>query len=182
MNMKTGEIILSIGYIILLCFILFCTFVVVTISDIVRHFCGGLLEYVFYSVYALCVMIPIVFRKKFRILQPLPVALIVFALFSVFLNFVIFIGVSEYISDFSIKKWQDNPPLRVHMIDSLEADYAVVGMDKTTVVEILGEPDFSDNIDDDIFEYYIGDSIIDPYTYDIEFENGVVVSTRIREH
>jgi len=47
---------------------------------------------------------------------------------------------------------------------------------------LLGEPIYISDVPNIKYEYYVGESIIDPYGYQIEIENNIAVNTTLVEH
>lgn len=67
------------------------------------------------------------------------------------------------------------------MIDDLENKLQPIGKTKKEITDFLGEP-ANISQDENRLEYFIGYGLIDPYTYDIILENGIVVKTEIMQH
>ena len=108
--------------------------------------------------------------------------MIVSAVMAVVINVVTFFGVYRYVSEYSREKWDAHPRLRICMVDDLEREHQIIGMSEEEVKVLLGEPGDIPQWGKHRFEYYAGDSGYDPYTYDVIFENGVAVETRVSEH
>ncbi len=182
MNSKAINILLSIFLFWTWCGILFVSFILLIFSDIIHYFGNGILKYIFGLIYVLALVLPIVFRKKLGRNFSLPLALIVTTIISIMINCFIYLGVNSYISDFSREKWDSNEKLRIHMISDLEREYQLIGKSENEIIDLLGDPTYIHDDGEHRYEYYIGDSIIDPYTYDVIFDAGIVKETRIIEH
>ena len=111
--------------------------------------------------------------------MPLALKIFIFSIISVMVSGCILVGAKNYISDFTREKWEDNEKLRLYMIDDLEEQYKITGKTEKQVIDLLGIPQY---IDDNMYEYYVGDSMIDPYGYQIEFENDIAINTQLVEH
>ncbi len=162
--------------------ILFVSFLIYLMSDMVRFLGNGILVYTTIFIYVLTFVLPIIFRKQISKHLSLPLSFIVFTILSVVVVGCILVGAKNYISDFSQEKWDNNERLRKYMIDDLEENYGIIGKTDKEIVDLLGEPIY---ISDDLnikYEYYVGESIIDPYGYQIEFENNIAVNTALFEH
>ena len=162
--------------------ILLATFLIFLISDMVRFLGNGILVYTTILIYALTFVLPIVFRKQISKHLSLPLSFIVFTILSVVVVGCILGGAKNYISDFSQEKWSNNKRLRKYMIDDLEGDYGIIGRTDKEIVDLLGEPIYISGDLNIKYEYYVGESIIDPYGYQIEFENNIAVNTTLFEH
>lgn len=93
-----------------------------------------------------------------------------------------YIGFNSYYSVFSSKKWLRCKDQRHLMIDSLESQYTLKGMNGDEIIELLGKPESAqagpntENIPTQyVYEYYIAEGWMDPIIYRIVFENGIVV-------
>ena len=107
---------------------------------------------------------------------------IVFSILSVVVVGCILGGAKNYISDFSQEKWNNNERLRKYMLDDLEQNHGIIGKTDKEIVDLLGEPIYISDEQNNKYEYYVGESIIDPYGYQIEFENNIAVDTTLFEH
>lgn len=65
------------------------------------------------------------------------------------------------------------------MIDDLEEGKGILGKIDKEIIDLLGEPIYISDTKKIIYEYYVGESMIDPYSYQIEFENNVAVNTAL---
>lgn len=182
MSLKVTNVLLSILLLLMWCVILSVSFILLIVSDIIHHFGNGILKYIFSLIYILAFVLPIIFRKKLRRSFSLPLVLVVTTIISVMINSFMYIGINSYISDFSREKWDRNEKLRIHMIKDLENEYHIIGRNEKEIEELLGRPTNIPDYGEYRYEYYIGDSIIDPYTYDVIFDAGIVKETRIIEH
>jgi len=162
--------------------ILLASFLIYLISDMVKFLGNGIIVYSTILIYALTFVLPIVFRKQISKHLSLPLSFIVFTILSLVVVGCILGGAKNYISDFSQEKWNNNERLRKYMIDDLEQNYGIIGKTDKEIVALLGEPiHISDDLNNK-YEYYVGESIIDPYGYQIEFENNIAVNTKLLEH
>ncbi len=163
--------------------ILFASFILHMMSDMFRLLGDGILVYITAFIYALAFALPIIFRKRISKYLPLALSFIVFTIISVVVVGFIIVGAKGYISEFGRKKWDNNERLRIYMIDDLEKTYGVEGKTDNEIIDLLGQPTYI-IIDDQNkkYEYYVGDSMIDPLGYQIEFENNVAVNTKLIEH
>ncbi len=183
MSQIVKNIVMSTILVLVWIFILFMFFILTIMNDIISYFCGGIFKYVFAAVFLSGLLVPVIFRKRIKKYCSLPLALIIFAVFSALVNCFMYLGIKGYISDFSREKWDLYEKLRIHMIGDFENENELKGKSEEEIKDLLGEPA---NIvyDKDAFryEYYIGDGLIDPYTYDIIFYGDSVSSTEINEH
>lgn len=159
---------------------LVCYAMVILLSDVIKYFGDGALLISFGVVTLLCFIIPIIFRKKLKL--RLPILLIIFSLLSAFVNATTTVGSCIYLSHYTPEKWDKHRELRYCMTDSLESQYNIVGKTEQEITELLGEPENIANQFDYRYEYFIGYGMIDPYTYDIIFEDGVAIRAEINEH
>ncbi len=83
---------------------------------------------------------------------------------------------------FSAEKWEKYPEMRINMIESLERQYEIKGKTENEITELLGEAVITLKDEYTIFQYYVGDSLSDPYTYNISFKDGICVSFGVVEH
>ena len=162
--------------------ILLASFLIYLMSDMVRFLGNGILDYTTILIYLLTFVLPIMFRKQISKYLSLPLSFIVFSLLSVVVVGCILGGASNYISDFSQEKWNNNERLRKYMIDDLEQNHGIIGKTDKEIVELLGEPIYISDELNNKYEYYVGESIIDPYGYQIEFENNIAVNTTLFKH
>ncbi len=162
--------------------ILLASFLIYLISDMVRFLGNGILVYTTILIYTLTFALPIIFRKQISKHLSLPLAFIVFTILSVVFVGCILGGAKNYISDFTQEKWNNNERLRKYMIDDLEQNHGIIGKTDKEIVELLGEPIYISDSLNMKYEYYVGESIIDPYGYQIEFENNIAVNTTLFEH
>lgn len=152
-----------------------------SVSDVFRLLGGGVLLYVFIFIYVVALALPFVFSKWLSEYFSLTAKSVVSSLLAIVITALIFVGAVSYISEFTPKKWAAYEPLRIYMIDDFEDEYTVLGKTNEEIVELLGEPK-SVLGNDELYEYYVGDGIIDPYGYQIEFENGRVINKKLIEH
>ena len=180
--MKISNVILSILLGLLWAGIFFVSFIFIRLSDILCYFENGSLRYLFVFLYALAILLPILFRKKFKTYDAWAMGMIACAVLSVLLCGLIYLGAKGYIAHFSKEKWDKNEKLRIYMVDDLEHTYSLIGKSKKELKELLGEPTAVSDGKHDRYEYVIGESITDPYTYQVTFEDGLVIDTKIMEH
>ncbi len=162
--------------------ILFLSFLLYLMSDMFRFLGNGILVYTTIFMYAITFVLPIILKRQISKYLSLPFSFIVFTILSVVVVGCILGGAKNYISDFSQEKWNNNERLRKYMIDDLEENHGIIGKTDKEIVDLLGEPIY---ISDDLnikFEYYVGEGIIDPYGYQIEFDNNIAVNTTLFEH
>ncbi len=162
--------------------ILFVSFLLYLMSDMFRFLGNGILVYITVFIYAIAFVLPIIFRKRISKCLSLPLSFIVFTIFSVVIVSCILFGAKNYISDFSQKKWNDNEKLRIYMLDDLEEKHGIVGKTNEEIIDLLGKPICVTDTKTIKYEYYVGESIIDPYGYQIEFENDIAINTALVEH
>ena len=183
MSERVKNILLSVLLIVIWQWILSASFVLFIVSDIIQIFGGGILKYIFVFVYILAVLLPIIFRKRLGKFASLPLVMLVFAVFSVMVNGGIYLGVKGYISEYDSTKWNEMERLRIYMTDDMEEELNILGKTDTEVELLLGATVKSETGDGKVvYEYYAGEGLMDPITYDIIFENGVAIKTRITEH
>ncbi len=162
--------------------ILFVSFLLYLMSDIFKFLGNGVLIYSTLFIYALAFVLPIVFRKRISKYLPLPVSCIVFTIFSIVIVGCILVGARNYISNFSQEKWNDNDRLRIYMIGNLEEREKIIGKTNAEIIDLLGKPTYIRNTPNIKYEYYVGERIIDPLGYQIEFENNIAINTELIEH
>ena len=162
--------------------ILFVSFLIYLMSDMVRFLGNGILVYTTIFIYALTFVLPIIFRRQISKYISLPLSFIVFTILSVAVVGCILGGAKNYISDFSQEKWNNNERLRKYMIDDLEENHGIIGKTDKEIVDLLGEPIYISDAPNIKYEYYVGESIIDPYGYQVEFDNNIAVNTTLFEH
>jgi len=162
--------------------ILLASFLIYLISDMVRFLGNGILVYTTILIYTLTFALPIIFRRQISKHLSLPLSFIVFSVLSVVVVSCILGGANNYISDFTQEKWNNNERLRKYMIDDLEQNYGIIGKTDKEIVNLLGEPIYISDELNNKYEYYVGESIIDPYGYQIEFENNIAINTTLFEH
>lgn len=162
--------------------ILFATWLLWVLSDVFRLLGNGILVYVFISIYAFVIVLPIILRKRLSKYLPLPVSFIVFAVVSVMTVSLVYAGARAYISSFSQEKWHNNENLRFYMIDDLENKHQIIGKTQSEITELIGKPTYFYSNQEDVWEYFIGFSIIDGIGYQIEFENGIAENTKVVVH
>ncbi len=104
------------------------------------------------------------------------------ALIFLCVNGVISCGYAYY-SHFTVQKWHDDPPCRYLMIDDMEKKYQITGMSKQEITDLFGDPtEIVTRGQYEIYEYFISHGYIDPVTYDVYFDNDIVVKTAQTEH
>lgn len=162
--------------------ILFVSFLLYLMSDMFRFLGNGVLVYIMVFMYALAFVLPIVFRIRISKHLSLPLSFIVFTILSVVVVGCVLGGAKSYISDFSQEKWNNNERLRKYMIDDLEENCGIIGNTDKEIVDLLGKPIYISDTLNIKYEYYVGESIIDPYGYQIEFDNNIAVKTTLFEH
>lgn len=182
MKLKTKSVIISVLLYILLalmwCGIAYVYSILFVLDDIMNYVWDGLLENLFVIVSFICVLIPIIFRKKLKL--RLPLLLVIFTVISLITNIGVHIATTSYFSHYSKQKWSDNRELRYYMINDIEKTYGIAGKTEQEVIELLGEPEFK--TEGERFQYYTGHYMIDPYTYDIIFEDGIAVGTEEKKN
>lgn len=160
--------------------ILCTTYLVYLLSDVFRCFGNGILPYLVAGLYVLAFVVPILLRKRLKGILSMPAALILSTVAAVIAAVLLLAGTRSYISEFTPKKWENDPSLRTYMIGDLEKEYGIIGMSGEEITALLGDP--TDLPSDAVWEYFVGVGFMDPYGYQITFENGVAVSTEIVEH
>lgn len=182
MRSKTGRIITNIALYIIFaalgCGIACASLIFFMVDGFVNQFGDGVLKAVFVTIYLCAIAATIAICKKKKVGLALPPCLTLAALSAVMVNGIIYNAAGLYSSVYSREKWDENEEIRFYMIDDLEKKYDFVGMTKDKVIEILGEPDtVSEYGGWEVFDYYLGygDDMIDPYTYNVRFEDGIAV-------
>ncbi len=61
------------------------------------------------------------------------------------------------------------------MLDDLEEKHKIVGKTNKEIINLVGQPTYISNVTNVKYEYYVGESIIDPLGYQIEFENNIFI-------
>lgn len=183
MKTKILNILLYLLLAVMWCGILFVSFIFLLLNDIVAHFGNGILKIVFVFIYMCALALPIIFRRKLKADWMLPLFLILATVLAMVSNGILYNFVDNYVSTYSRAKWDSNAELRFYMVDSLEEQFDFIGKTEQEVRDILGEPaNVAEYGGWRVFEYYIGDDYIDPYTYDIRFENGIVMNSGVTQH
>lgn len=155
----------------------------VSLNRIVADFGNGILKLIFIVVYICAVTLSIIFYRKSKLNFKKPIILLIFVIAALIINIAAYCAAENYVSVYSRQKWDNNEKLRIYMIDDLESQYNFDGKSENEVINLLGEPNVvSENNFGKKFEYYIGDDHIDPYTYDVIFNNGFAVKTGIVQH
>ncbi len=162
--------------------ILFVSFLLYLMSDMFRFLGNGILVYITVLIYVLAFALPIIFRKRISKYLSMPLSFIIFTILSVIIVSFVFVGARCYIASFSQEKWNDNERLRIYMLDDLEERHKIVGKTNEEIVDLLGEPIYISDNQNIKYEYYVGDSLIDPLGYQIEFDNNIAVKTTLVEH
>lgn len=162
--------------------VLFVTFLLYLMSDMFRLLGNGLLVFITAFLYVLAFILPIIFRKRITKYISLPLSFFIFTVCSVGMVGCMLFGAHNYISDFSREKWDDNARLRIYMIDDLNKKHPIIGKTEKEIMELLGEPTYILDVPRVKYDYYVGESMIDPLGYQIEFENHVAVHTQLVEH
>lgn len=182
-NSKVLNILLYILLAIILCGIIFASYVFLMFNDLVENFGNGILKLIFLFVYMCMFSLPIIFRKRIKVNWLLPFLLVLSTVLAIVFNGVIYNEVDNYVSIYTRQKWDTHSELRFYMIDDLEKKYKFIGKTEQNVTDVLGEPTNIVQYNDyKVFEYYIRSDYIDPYTYDLKFDNGVVVNTGVVQH
>ena len=92
-------------------------------------------------------------------------------------------GMMNLPTPFSSARWKDaegnNDYARCSMVADLRHRVGLVGRSRDDVVRLLGEPDYE--ADGNTSEYMLCPSFIDIYIIEIEWVNGRVASTRVRD-
>ncbi len=162
--------------------ILFLSFLLYLMSDMFRFLGNGILVYATIFIYAITFVLPIVLKRQISKYLSLPLSFIIFTILSVVVVGCILGGAKNYISDFSQEKWNNNERLRKYMIDDLEENHGIIGKTEKEILDLLGEPIYISDALNIKYEYYVGESIIDPYGYQIEFDNNIAVNTTLFAH
>ena len=177
---RVENVILTIVLVFFWLVILSVTFLLWIVSDVFRCFGNGILPYLVGLLYILAFLVPILLRKRLKGILSMPATFILSTIAAAILAFFALAGARSYISEFSTTKWERNPRLRTYMIEDLETEHAVVGMQADEILELLGDP--TESASETVWEYYVGMGFMDPYGYQITFENQVAVSTELIEH
>lgn len=147
-------------------------------SDIMNYVWNGILKDLFIIVSFVCMLIPIIFRRKLKLRKSL--LIVIFTVLSVLLNFILYCSATCYISTYSKTKWDNHDKLRYRMVYSIEHKYEMTDKKDQEIITLLGEPDFVQ--EDGVYRYYIGGQAKSFYIYDIFFEKGVVARTEVRNN
>lgn len=145
-------------------------------STLLQHFWNGGLVVVFGCFAILVFVLPIIFRKKLSSNWMKPTAMLVLTGVFCLTSYGILNVATEYVSSFNRATWNHNEELRIYMIEDLERNYQLVGKTEQEVRSLLGEPANISEYHGKTFEYFINSGFMDPVTYDIRFENGIVKS------
>ncbi len=153
------------------------------------RFADGALLTIFAVISVTGLIIPILFIRKMKHSWMLPLFLIVSTIITTAVNYGIFYGARDYMSVYTREKWEKYPYVRHCMLDNLKEQYEFIGMTEQEVKEILGEPTYITEYTGNTkykgytaYQYIIGDDLIDPYSYDFIFNDGIVVDTSVSQH
>lgn len=154
-----------------------------------ERFADGALLTIFAVISVTGLIIPILFIKKMKHSWMLPLFLIVSTIITTAFNYGIFYGARDYMSVYTKEKWEKYPYVRYCMLDNLKEQYEFIGMTERELKEILGEPtditEYTGNTKYKgytVYQYIIGDDLIDPYSYDFIFDDGIVIDTSVSQH
>ena len=138
--MNKENLIINIFFIIVLIMgwtgILFASFLLYLMSDMVRFLGNGVLVYITVFIYVLTFALPIIFRKQISKYLSMPLSFIVFTILSVVVVGCMLGGANNYISDFTQEKWNNNQRLRKYMIDDLEKNHGIIGKTDKEIVDL----------------------------------------------
>ena len=127
-------------------------------------------------IWHLPILIRFIFKKPFRKALFISICVtIVYILLFVSLQK----GLTVYFSDFSQSKWNNYISNRHLMINDLENDYKIIGMDKTEVTELLGQPSNNISGGSNVIIYHIRTYDFAWYKYHLTLENGKVIKTEV---
>jgi len=159
------------------------------IDTFLDRFGDGILFKVFTIIAVIGLLIPILFRKKMKYSWMMPLSLIVATIITTAVNYGVLYVASDYMSVYTREKWDKYPLIRYCMLDDLKEQYEFIGMTEQELKEALGEPTYiaeytgeTEHKGRTAYQYIIGDDYIDGYTYDLIFDNEVVVDTSISQH
>ena len=182
------NILLYLIFVVLWGAILFVLTIIRTFGTFLDRFGDGVLLIIFTVISVIGLIIPILFLRKMRHTWMLPLFLIVSTITTTIINYGIFYGVSDYMSVYTKEKWEKYPYVRYCMLDNLKEQYEFIGMTEQGLKEVLGEPtniiEYTGNTKYKgytAYQYMIGDDLIDPYSYDFIFDNGIVVDTSVSQ-
>ncbi|MDO5397637.1 MAG: hypothetical protein Q4G33_06885 [bacterium] len=108
--------------------------------------------------------------------------MIILIISAVAVNASVFALTYTYFSHFTKTKWERNEQVRIYMINDLESKHEIIGKSEQEIIDLLGKPSNVAEYGLKTYEYYIGDDLIDPYTYNIGFENGIAKYANISQH
>ena len=134
---------------------------------------------------AFIVQVMIFKRRKSYVKKPLKMLTCTFV--AIFINTIVFNAGWIYISEYSREKWENNKELRHYMVYDFEQEYQIMERSEQEVIDLLGNPVYVEDRSTEernikVLSYYAGRGLIDIYTYDIIFENGIVTETEVNEH
>lgn len=140
---------------------------------------NGILKAVLIVVFFCAAFLSIRFCVKSKSSRKKIIALILLTASTIAVNTSVCELSNMYASHYTKEKWLKHEKLRYSMIDDLEMKHDLTGLSEQAVIDLLGEPTKISEQDGKVFIYYIGDGMIDPLTYNISFENGIVTSFKI---
>lgn len=160
-----------------------------TFDTFLVRFADGALLTIFAVISVTGLIIPLLFIRKMKHSWALPLFLIISTIITTTVNYGIFYGSYDYMTVYTREKWEKYPYVRYCMLDNLKEQYEFTGMTEQDLKEILGEPTYITEYTGNtkykgytVYQYIIGDDLIDPYSYDFIFDDGIVIDTSVSQH
>jgi len=183
------NIFLYLIFVVLWCVILLVLTLIRTFDTFLVRFADGALLTIFAVISVTGLIIPLLFIRKMKHSWTLPLFLIISTIITTTVNYGIFYGSYDYMTVYTREKWEKYPYVRYCMLDNLKEQYEFIGMTEQELKHILGEPtditEYTGNTKYKgytVYQYIIGDDLIDPYSYDFIFDDGIVIDTSVSQH
>lgn len=183
------NIFLYLIFVALWCVILLVLTLIRTFDTFLVRFADGALLTIFAVISVTGLIIPLLFIRKMKHSWTLPLFLIISTIITTTVNYGIFYGSYDYMTVYTREKWEQYPYVRYCMLDNLKEQYEFTGMTEQDLKEILGEPTYITEYTGNtkykgytVYQYVIGDDLIDPYSYDFIFDDGIVIDTSVSQH
>lgn len=133
---------------------------------------GKNIEAIIWCVALACALLPLPLKlmkkRKYRYLISFLFSLTFFSFYTIET-----ISAQKYISDFTTDKWFAHPQFRFYMIEDLRENHNVIGMNKTEVIQLLGEPNYQN---DSVFSYSLGRNGREFDYINVYFSNDIAIN------
>lgn len=156
--------------------------VIFIFSPLLQYFWNRGLMVIFGGLAILVFVLPIIFRKRLSVNWMKPAAMLVLTGVVCLTSYGILNIMKSYVSNFNRTVWDNNKEFRVYMVEDLESNYQLIGKTEQEIKMLIGEPSNISEYRGRTYEYFISSGFIDPITFDIRFENGVVTKCEKTHH